>query len=310
MAKVSIGLPVYNGERYLRDAIDSILAQTVDDFELIVCDNASTDATETICRHYVARDPRIRYYRHDHNLGASRNFNRTVELASGQYFKWAAHDDMLAPEYLARCVEILDRDATVVVSHSHARVVDEDGCRIEDHLYPEGYAASPDPARRFADLLRDDRLNLDIFGVFRAPTLRRTRLVDTYVGSDRILRAHVGLLGRYHIVPELLFLSRDHEERCIRALPAHHLRVEWLDPFRKSRRVFPHWKFVHEYAKLLGVGNLSRAQRRRCRVALLRWLVQDLNWARLGADLVIGCAPSAWRVIASIAPGGRTHRSR
>jgi len=305
--KVSIGLPVYNGERYLREAIDSILAQTMDDFELIICDNASTDGTEVVCREYVDRDDRIRYYRNDDNLGASRNFNRTVELALASYFKWAAHDDALAANYLARCVEILDHEPTVVLSHSDAWIIDENTRRIGKQHYAEGYAGSPDPARRFADLVRDDRLNLDVFGVFRTATLRRTRLLDTYVGSDRILRAHIGLLGRFHIVQERLFLSRDHRERCVHTLPAHHLRVEWFDPSQKGRRVFPHWKFLYEYARLVRVCPLSRLQRSRCRLALLRWLVQDLNWARLATDIVIGCAPSAWRLLA--AATGPTRRA-
>src|SRR5262245_31410059 len=116
--RVSIGVPVYNGERYLRECIDSILGQTFRDFELILSDNASTDATRTICEAYATRDPRVRYYRNEQNLGACRNFNRCVELARGDYFLWAAHDDAIAPEYLARCVEALDRDPSVVLSHS------------------------------------------------------------------------------------------------------------------------------------------------------------------------------------------------
>ena len=116
--KVSIGLPVYNGEPFLSETIDAILAQTFKDFELIICDNASTDDTERICRRYAARDKRISYYRQHHNIGAAGNFNRVFNLSSGEYFKWAAHDDLIAPEYLARCVEILERDRSVVLCHS------------------------------------------------------------------------------------------------------------------------------------------------------------------------------------------------
>lgn len=96
---VSIGMPVYNGGRYVKAALEAVLAQTFRDFELIISDNASTDATEAICREYAARDPRIHYSRNGENLGAARNSNRTVELATGQYFKWAHHDDLCAPEF-------------------------------------------------------------------------------------------------------------------------------------------------------------------------------------------------------------------
>ena len=98
--RVSIGLPVYNGELFLENALDSILSQTYSDFELIISDNASDDKTEEICRSYAARDKRVRYSRNAHNLGAAPNYNRVYHLARGRYFKWASHDDVLAPEFL------------------------------------------------------------------------------------------------------------------------------------------------------------------------------------------------------------------
>lgn len=132
----------------------------------------------------------------------------TVELATGEYFKWAAHDDMHAHEYLARCVEALDADPSLVASHTHTRVVDENGRWVQDRVYPARHAASSDPASRFSDLVREDRWSLEIFAVVRTSVLRRTRLLDAYVASDRVLRAHLGRLGRFHIVPEPLFFIR------------------------------------------------------------------------------------------------------
>ena len=110
--KVSIGLPVYNGEDFLAEALDSLLDQTYDDFELIISDNASTDSTADICTSYSAKDSRIRYLRSDVNLGAAVNYNLVFELATGEYFKWAAHDDICAPEFIGACVDILDRYPT------------------------------------------------------------------------------------------------------------------------------------------------------------------------------------------------------
>lgn len=306
MPKVSIGLPVHNGERYLREAVDSILAQTFRDFELILCDNASTDGTAAICQEYTARDNRVRYRRNERNIGMCGNFNLGVELASGPYFKWAAHDDVHAPEYLARCVDVLDRDPSVVVSHSHIRIIDGDGQPVFDHLYSSGYAASPDPARRFADLLHEDRWSYEIFGLFRTSALRQTRLLDTYIASDRILRAHLGLLGRYHIVDAPLFLNRDHAARSVRVLPAHHLRMALLDPSKAARRVFPHWKILKEYVRLLRICPLSAGERSRCLVALVGWLARDLNWARMGADVVIGVAPGSWHLLSRVARSRET----
>src|SRR5215469_16516475 len=114
LPRVSIGLPVWNGEKYIRSAVDSILRQDYTDFELIISDNASTDATQDICREYAAKDPRIRYYRNEKNIGASANFNRLVELARGELFKWATHDDIHMPGFLGRCIEIIDQAPSTV----------------------------------------------------------------------------------------------------------------------------------------------------------------------------------------------------
>jgi glycosyltransferase involved in cell wall biosynthesis len=301
---VSIGLPVYNGDRYLGEAVESILAQTFSDFELILSDNASTDGTAHICRTYAQRDCRVRVHRNVQNVGASRNFNLCADLAAGKYFKWAAHDDTLAPDYLARLIEPLERDPSVAVSHCNVCIIDENGRRVREHLYPPGYAGSRDPSRRFADLLREDRTGFEMFGVIRTAALRHTQLLGSYVASDRVLRAHLGLLGRYHIVPELLFFNRDHADRCIRLLPAHHLRLEWFDPAQRGRRVFPHWRILDEYAGLIHTSSLSPRERSRCYAALLAWLARDLNWARLGADLMIGTVPGSWRVLSSLASMG------
>jgi len=125
--RVSIGVPVYNGESYLACALDSMLGQTYGDFELIISDNASTDRTPEICRQYAARDPRVRYLREEQNRGLAWNFNRVVEVSRGDYFKWAAYDDVCAPSFLARTVEVLDNDPHVILATSVAALIDAQG---------------------------------------------------------------------------------------------------------------------------------------------------------------------------------------
>src|SRR6267143_3848257 len=115
---LSIGLFVYNGERFLEETLDSILSQTFTDFELIISDNASTDSTGEISEAYVRRDSRIRYYRGEKNMGAGWNVRRVYELATGKYFKQAAVDDLLEPDFLRRCVEVLERDPDCVVAYA------------------------------------------------------------------------------------------------------------------------------------------------------------------------------------------------
>ena len=117
---VSVGLPVYNGERYLRQAIESIQSQT--DLELIISDNASTDATEGICREYATRDPRVRYYRSDQNRGAAWNHNRVVELARGEYFKRQCHDDYCDTTFLEKCLAVIHSNPDVVLCYPRSFV--------------------------------------------------------------------------------------------------------------------------------------------------------------------------------------------
>ncbi|HKJ45099.1 MAG TPA: glycosyltransferase family 2 protein, partial [Balneolales bacterium] len=111
--RVSIGMPVYNGENYIERAISSILAQTYKDFELIISDNASTDKTQEICKMFVGRDNRVRYHRNSKNIGAARNYNIVFRLSRGKYFKWAAHDDELAPAFLEDAVNVLEKNKDV-----------------------------------------------------------------------------------------------------------------------------------------------------------------------------------------------------
>src|SRR4051794_21949091 len=125
--RVSIGLPVFNGDDFLEQAIESLLGQTFTDFELLISDNASTDRTEEICRRFVARDPRVQYWRNPRNIGGMRNANLTFERARGEYFRWAAHDDICGPTMLERLVAELDTRPDVAVVFAAAVAIDVHG---------------------------------------------------------------------------------------------------------------------------------------------------------------------------------------
>ena len=128
--KVSIGLPVRNGEDTLRIAIDSLLAQDYQDFELIISDNASTDETSKICLDYARRDSRVQFRRNDTNVGAAENFNGVFRSSRGKYFMWAAHDDRWHSSYVGRCLAGLEQNRDVVLcftgirQYSKARMAD------------------------------------------------------------------------------------------------------------------------------------------------------------------------------------------
>jgi glycosyltransferase involved in cell wall biosynthesis len=235
--RVTIGLPVYNGERFLRDALDSILAQTFGDFALVVSDNASTDATVEIVEGYAARDDRIVLLRSDTNRGAAWNYNRVLAAAHGPYFKWAAADDMLAPTCVERSVEILDASSpSVVLAYPRTQVIDADGTvvgTIDDDL---ASAPGAPPHVRLRKVIRNIVFGNVIFAMVRSDALRRTRLHGNYPTADYVLIAELALAGEFVAIPEPLFLRRLHEGTSVRANPTATQLAEWFDPQRKPVR--------------------------------------------------------------------------
>lgn len=291
---LSIGMPVHNGEKFLGAAIESLLAQTYGDFELIISDNASTDATPEICRVLAARDSRVRCLHHSENAGAAANFCRVFQASRGQYFKWAAHDDLHAPDYLKQCMAVLEQDERIVLCHSQVEVIDENGRTIRYDPVESQDLDSDRPSSRFHTLICSDIDNYEVFGVIRRQVLAMTPLIGGYIASDRPLRAELGLRGKFHILADPLFRNRDHQARSIRLFPAHHRRGQWFDPHRGGRIVFPHWRILTEYYKCIDrVAGLSAPEKLQCRLALLRWLAVHQNWARLLADPVLVIFPEA-----------------
>jgi len=151
--EVAIGVPVYNGERFVGATLDSLVAQTHEDLEIIVCDNASTDATEEIVRGYAARDPRVKYHRNAQNLGIAGNFNRVFELSRSPYFKWNMADDLSEPTLVERCLATLKEVPEAILAYAKARLIDEDGVPFKDHD-DDLDLRSPDPVWRFSEAQR------------------------------------------------------------------------------------------------------------------------------------------------------------
>jgi glycosyltransferase involved in cell wall biosynthesis len=285
--RVSIGVPIYNSERFLRESLDSLLAQTFADFEVIIFDNASSDGTEEICRAYTAMDSRIHYHRSAENVGAARNFNRVVELARGEYFKWAADDDRCAPSFLQRCVEILDRDPTVVLCYPKTGIIDEAGKFVEDYEV----ALNTDSARpheRFRDLVCIDHWCTQVFGLMRTDILKLTPMIGSYVESDRTLLAELGLLGRFHQVPETLFFRREHPNRSMRAFPDPSERLAWFDPAQADKISLPTWRVLFEYLASVRRVPLDLFERLKCYGHIGRWLVSRNRGDRLTLRLLAG----------------------
>jgi len=239
---VSVGLPVFNGAAYLEEAVCSILAQRDVAMELIVSDNGSTDGTPDILRALAAMDPRMRVVTSAENRGAAWNYNRTVALATGTYFKWAAHDDVLAPGFLAKCVDVLRRDPTVSLAYPRAVDIGSDGEVLQVHP-PLRHAREGRASERARAVLDHPTPCLEVFGVVRLEQLRRTARIGPYSSSDRTLLFELALHGRFRQVPEVLFLHRQHPARSVHIKGAR-TRDAWFDPDRATRFTLPRWRLL------------------------------------------------------------------
>lgn len=277
-----MGMPVYNGESYLEEALRSLLKQTFEDFELVVSDNASTDRTGSICVDYASMDPRIRYLRNEVNVGFCRNQNRVIQMAVGKYFLVTHADDIRSPEYLARTVEILDADESIVVCYTQTRDIDERG----NHLPREDPVLrldSNDPRERFRDIIRMDHLCTPAFGLTRLDVLRMTRLHGDYADSDRVLLAELLFQGRFYCIPEYLFFRRAHPLQSTAVAPDRQSRTVWFNPDKKGKLVFPHFREFREYLAAVQRAPIDWQERAWCFTEMFRWV--KTNRQRLLGDL-------------------------
>lgn len=292
--RLSVGLPVYNGEKYLAEAIDALLGQSYEDFELIISDNASTDSTADICHGYAKQDPRVRYIRQPRNIGLSPNHNFVVEQSRGEFFKWAACDDLYGRDLLQRCVDALDEYPDVVLAHSWTAAVDGAGNVAQAYKYPlatdspsaperfrsfmfgsSGLFESTDGTRR---LVRMDNQGIlracDEYGVIRTDVLRKVAPHDSYHHEDRIVVCELLLHGPFYQTPDWLYFRRDHDGRAYKS--SLRSRCAILDPRRANPLLHPTARLVAEYmwgyVGAIRRAPLSSADRRECYRQLMLWM--------------------------------------
>lgn len=279
--RVSIGLPVYNGEDFLEEAIESILAQTFRDFELVISDNASTDATQAICEGYAQRDGRVRYHRSDTNRGAAWNYNRVFELSSGEFFKWQAHDDLCMPTFLERCLEVFDEASEgVVLVYPKTDVIDAAGKVLPQHVAETVDARDSRPHRRLAKVLRSLNMACAVFGLIRTSALRQTRLIGRFIASDYVLLSELAMLGELREVPQVLFQRRLHPRISTYASRSSTALLQWFDPtqVRYARWLSPMMWLGVEYLRSARRVPPRRVDRVRCSLTAVRvWYTRELR---------------------------------
>ena len=303
--KLTIGLPVYNGENFLEEAIESLLAQSFSDFELIVSDNASTDSTPEIVEQFAIRDKRVKYRRHEQNVGAIRNFNCLVEVATGEYFKWASHDDVCSPTFLAECISALDNSPNAAWAHCESDQIDADGnswlprMPVDDEEIevdetgkrswrgiPRANFDSGSPSKRFAGVLLGTRWSVDSYGVFRTESLRRSRMLKSIYGSEKVLMGELSLQGPMAHIPKLLFRQRVHEHAS-----SYQDDAEELQSFasgNQGKRVFFSARLALCWAHFGAIrhAKLSPVERVRCYGVLAQYVFQTKKWKRILFSMV------------------------
>lgn len=274
--RLTIGLPVYNGEKYVAESIEALLGQSFTDFELIISDNASTDGTGDISRHYEQEDSRVRYFRQPQNIGLAPNHNFVAEQARGELFKWASNDDLYARDLLERCVDALDEHPDVVLAHSWTARVDASGTVSKAFEYPLN-TSSPRAPERFRSLLFVSGGD-DDYGVMRTDVLRRTAMQESYHHADRTIIAELSLYGRFYQVPDWLYFRRDHADRAERACPTMRSRCANMDPRRADRLRHPavrlYGEYLWAYVTAIHRAPLPAAERRECYRHLAEWLAK------------------------------------
>jgi glycosyltransferase involved in cell wall biosynthesis len=279
-ARLSLGLPTYNGEQFLAAAVESLLAQTYTDFELLISDNGSDDATGEIAQRFADRDPRVRYVRHPVNRGSAFNHNYLIEHARGEFFKWVSDDDLYAPDLLQRCMDALDARPEISLAHAWTAFIDDRGQITHRVDYPLTTDVR-DPVTRFRSILYTQGGD-DTYGIIRMSVLKTVAPFGSYHWADRTFVAELALNGPFHNVPDFLYFRRDHPNRTTR-VGSNDIRTRCtrLDPARANRWRHPVVRLLGEY--ILGfISAIRRApltpgERLRCGRELAIWVLRHLD---------------------------------
>ncbi|MFT5199548.1 MAG: glycosyltransferase involved in cell wall biosynthesis [Planctomycetota bacterium] len=288
--RVSIAIPVYNGGPFLREAVESVLAQSFEDLELIIADNASDDGTEELCRGYAAADSRVRYFRHVENMGAAANFNFTVARARGEFFKWAAADDVCGLDWVAQSVRALDEaGAETVLAYPWIQWIDDRSKALE--AYGAGLPWTVGKPHERLKCLLSEPVNTHLFkcsaicGLIRLKALRGTEMIGSFGGSDKVTLVELALRGQWVEVPEYHFRRRVHGDSSLSANKTPEELALWFDPKSGRRYPMPRVTLFQGFLRAIQNAPLGRQERWRCIRVLVRFFRSE--WRVLGGEYKI-----------------------
>ena len=301
--RVCIGIPVYNGEKYVAAAIEAALAQTFRDIDVVVADNASTDGTAAVCLELAERDPRLRYVRFEEHVGVADSYTRTFGLCRSEYFTWAASDDLTHPTFVEKALAVLDTTPQAVVCYGEAAIVDDAGTlvRVDPFMLDLDH---PRPSTRFRRLVMAPPKHHgahEQYGLIRAEVLRSTGVMSNHVMGCRVMLAELALRGRLVRINEVLFFNRDHGGRSQRdgrprARPGSVLTAwlpigawppsEFWNPRLRGRIVFPEFDITGQWVKAVLHSPVSTPAKLRCLATLAGVVVWRAP--KYGRDVAIG----------------------
>jgi glycosyltransferase involved in cell wall biosynthesis len=276
---VSIGMPVYNAERYLVLSLESVLRQDFDDLEVILSDNGSTDSTQEICESFARRDSRVRYVRHETNRGAAWNFNETFRLSRAPYFKWQCYDDLIESDMIRLCYDTLQSERDVVLCCTRTRIINGDGDTVR--LWEDGVdLTEPTPHGRLRHFMfkRNTAHLMCQFGLMRRSALETTRRMGAVPFSETIIMAEMAVRGQFRELPSYSFIMRHHPKSST-SLYYHDLRALgiFLDPARSGKRIWLGLERVVEFLRIVRGARLSSSEAARCYAVILRFIALTLH---------------------------------
>lgn len=275
MPLVTIGMPVYNSERYLAQSIESLLAQTYTDFVLVISDNASTDGTAELCQKYVRQDTRVRYFRNPVNIGMSGNFNRVFDLTQTKYLKWSTADDFWAPEMLSDAVAVMESDASIALCYPRMIMIDAEGKeqgRFDDELN----LMQESPVERFLSLIRNIKLVNHHLGLLRTDAIRKTHRFGKHTGADTGFLAELCLYGKFCEIPKYQFFRRFHADSSSWQRDNQAQQARRFHAANVRRISFNDWRF--HWAFVAGVLNSPLGIR--SKMKLLSVIARRMYWDR------------------------------
>lgn len=272
---VTVGVPVYNGERYLAQCLESLLAQTYRNITLLISDNASTDGTAAICRRYVEADQRVRYHRNPTNIGLYGNFRFILDAVRTRYVKMASADDYWAPQMLADAVAQMERDPSLVLCYPQAILVDENGAELSKYEH-RLQLMEDDPALRFRRALTEVGLVNQLQGVMRIDAVRAALPLMDEPGADNIFLAELALHGKILQLPAYHYYRRFHEEASSWNRTSGNHQVQRVLKAGSGRMRMLSWKLHMGLIRRLLHSPLETAPK----LKLLLYLAKRMVWDR------------------------------